>query len=120
MHEQVFEVRADRDGGVVLLSVHGILDALTAPSLNKEIAAELSDRPATLIVDLSHVSFLDSAGMTAIVSGHAAAGSTRFAVVADGPVTARPMGLVDAELLTEVYPTLAAALVAGTGGEGWV
>ena len=120
MHEQGFEVRADRDGGVVLLSVHGILDALTAPSLTKEIFTELSDHPATLIVDLSHVSFLDSAGMTAIVSGHAAAGGTRFAAVADGPVTARPMGLVGADLSRNVYSTLAVALVSGTGGEGWV
>ncbi len=120
MHEQGFAVQADRDGGVIVLAVHGILDALTAPSLTKEIAAELSDHPNTLVVDLSTVSFLDSAGMTAIVSGHATAGSTRFAVVADGPVTARPMSLVDADLSMEVYPTLAAALVAGTGGEGWV
>ena len=120
MRERGFEVRADRDGGVVVLSVHGILDALTAPSLTKEIAAELSDHPTTLIVDLSDVSFLDSAGMAAIVGGHAIAGSTRFAVVADGPVTARPMSLVDADLLIDVYPTLVAALVSGTGGEGWL
>ena len=120
MSEQGFEVHVARDGEVVVLSAHGVLDSLTATWLTKEISAELSDHPTTLIVDLSGVTSLDSVGIGAVVGGHAAAGGTRFAVVADGPITARHLSLAGAELLMDVHPTLAAALVYGGGGEGWL
>lgn len=121
MRELGFDVQADSDDGVVVLSVRGVLDALTAPQLTKEIAAELADHPTTLIVDLTDVTFLASAGVSAILHGHVAAGSTRFAVVADGPITAGPMSLAGVDvLLMDIYPSLAAALVSGTGGEGWL
>jgi anti-anti-sigma regulatory factor len=48
-----------------------------------------------LIVDLSEVDFLASAGMSVFIAGnHAANGARPFGVVADGPCTARPMKLM--------------------------
>lgn len=120
VRDQRFEVQATKDGGVVVLSVRGALDAQTAPELAEEITAELSNDPTALIVDLSRVDALDSAGMGAVLRGHATAGDTRFAVVAEDPIIAQPMTVESKDLSLNVYPTLVAALVADTGGEGWL
>jgi anti-sigma B factor antagonist len=107
-----FELQAGRgdEEGVVVLSVSGDVDAITAPRLTEEISAQLAANPMTLIVDLSGVDFLASAGMAALARASETAGRTRFAVVADGPVTGRPLRLVGMDLVFKVYPTLGAAL----------
>jgi anti-anti-sigma factor len=107
-----FEVRASRGDydGVVVLAVLGDLDAVTSPELTEEISKELAGNPTALIVDLSEVDFLASAGMAALAAAQAMSGSTRFGVVAAGPATGRPLRLVGMDLMFKVYPTLDAAL----------
>lgn len=61
-----FEVEKSQAGGAVVLTVSGEVDMLTAPELAKALHAV----PAALIVDLSKVEFLASAGMTILVSAH--------------------------------------------------
>jgi anti-sigma B factor antagonist len=105
-----FDIQATSIGETLVLEVFGDLDALTAPQLAEAIMANLADQPAALIVDLSKVDFLGSAGMTALIGGHEAAGSAqRFGVVADGP-TGRHMKIVGLDGILSTYPTLAAAL----------
>lgn len=98
-------------GRVVVVSVSGVVDMLTAPSLQDAISAALEKKPAALVVSLSEVEFLASAGMGVLVAGHdLAAPEIGFAVVADGPVTSRPLKLVGIADIISLYPTLDAAL----------
>jgi anti-anti-sigma factor len=95
---------------VVVLAVRGDVDALSAPRLIEAIGTELEAAADALIVDLTDVDFLASAGMTVLLEGHQAAGAKAFAVVADGPSTSRPLKLMGLDQELRLYPTLAAAL----------
>lgn len=98
-------------GGAVLLQVSGVVDMVTAPHLRVRVDELLRVAPDALIVDLTDVEFLASAGMEVLL--HAAVAvrpGTALAVVADGPVTGRPMRLVGLDEILDVYPTRSAAL----------
>jgi anti-sigma B factor antagonist len=98
-------------GRVAVLSVSGVVDMLTAPSLQDAISAAVDKKPAALVVNLSEVEFLASAGMGVLVAGHdLAVPEIKFAVVADGPVTSRPLKLVGIADIVSLYPTLDVAL----------
>jgi anti-sigma B factor antagonist len=75
-------------GRVVVLGVSGVVDMLTAPALEDAISTALGKTPGALVINLSDVEFLASAGMGVLVAAHdQAAPEVGFAVVADGPVT---------------------------------
>ena len=57
-------VRSER--GVVIAAVAGEIDISTVPQLREHLF-ELADHGATLIVDLNRVTFIDSAGLGALV-----------------------------------------------------
>lgn len=98
-------------GQVAVVSAAGTVDMLTAPKLEEGIAAALNKTPAALVVDLTDVEFLASAGMSVLIAAQQRAGSdVAFAVVADGPVTGRPLKLVGIVDIVDVYPTLDEAL----------
>jgi anti-sigma B factor antagonist len=106
-----FEVRETWLDRIAVLSVRHEVDMLTAPQLTEAIHDAFSRTPAALIVDLSGVQFLASAGMTVLVAAREEAGqSTRFAVVADGPATSRPMKVLGLDNFLALYPTLDGAL----------
>jgi anti-sigma B factor antagonist len=110
-----FDVKTSRVGGVAVLSVRGDIDALTAPSLTDAIAAAQAEQPSAVIVDLSDVEFLASAGMTALVTAHQQiTPSAQFLVVADGPGTSRPIKLMGVDGLLALYSTLDVAISACT------
>jgi anti-anti-sigma factor len=95
----------------VVLSVSGDLDMLTADSLAEAVDRVLTQHPASLVIDLSDVNFLASHGMNVLLSAHFRAGSdTSVVVVADGPLTARPLTLVGITDIIAICPTLDGAL----------
>ncbi|PXX59197.1 anti-anti-sigma factor [Nocardia tenerifensis] len=101
---------ASRDGATVL-TVSGEVDLATAPALESSIEAILDGKPAALIIDLSAVSFLASAGMAVLVATHQRAGeSTAIAVVADGPATSRQLRMTNLDQVFAVHSTLEEAL----------
>ncbi|RFZ09055.1 STAS domain-containing protein [Mycobacterium marinum] len=107
----VFGIEKSRVGEAVVVTVSGELDMLTAPRLAEMLRTSLIEAPATLIVDLSKVDFLASAGMTVLVSAKAqAVAPTRFAVVADGPATSRPIRLMGIDAMLPLYDALDDAL----------
>jgi anti-sigma B factor antagonist len=55
-------------GDVTVFSLKGNLDALTAPSLKKEIEALMAARRINVVFDLSGLDLIDSSGVGAIVS----------------------------------------------------
>ncbi len=54
---------------VVRLVVDGRLDAETAPALRDAITAHIEHGVVNLVVDMTSISFVDSAGLAALVSG---------------------------------------------------
>ncbi len=100
-------IAADRQGGLVVLAVRGSIDVLTVPRLTDAVREAMSGVPAGLIIDITAVDFLSSAGMAALVTAHENIAPTgRFAVVADGPATARPMRLVGLDETIVIYSTV--------------
>lgn len=98
-------------GRTVVLTVSGAVDMLTAPMLADAIDAAARERPAALIVDLSPVDFLASAGMSELITAQDdLAPAVRFGVVADGPVTSRPLRIVGVDRLVPLHRTLDDAL----------
>jgi len=106
-----FDVQRSWVGNVIVLTVRGDLDALSAPHLAAAINRGLSGESTAVVVDLSELEFLAASGMSVLLTGHTAAGSSkRFAVVADGPATSRPMTLLGLDRLLDLFPALDAAL----------
>ena len=85
---------------------------LTAPQLRDAVQAVLGKNPAGLIVDLTDVDFLGSAGMQVLMEAHNQTNGvdTRFAVVADGAATSRPLKITGIADLIELFSTLDVAL----------
>lgn len=106
---QNFEVQLKWIDRVVVLATRGDVDMVTAPSLEEAIGTVATKEPEAIIVDLSGVDFLASAGMSALVTAHNQL-SRRLAVVADGPGTSRPLKLVGLDAVLRLYPSVDDAL----------
>lgn len=97
---------------VAVVTASGDLDMLTAPQLRDAVSAALSKNPTGLIVDLSPVEFLGSAGMQVLMETHNQTDGTetRFVVVAEGPATSRPLKITGIADLITLFSSLDAAL----------
>ncbi|MGV9799079.1 STAS domain-containing protein [Mycobacterium sp. NPDC003449] len=108
-------VEERRIGEVSVVSVAGTLDMLTAPQLEAAIGAAAKSSPQAVVADLTAVEFLASAGMGVLVAAHGElTPAVRFAVVADGPATSRPLKLVGITDVVDLFATLDEALTAVT------
>ncbi|MEV5718243.1 STAS domain-containing protein [Amycolatopsis mediterranei] len=97
--------------GAVVLRVDGALDLALAPKLRRlaERAARL--RPPLLVIDLTGVTFLASAGMAELVRAHRGpTASAPLRVVATGRITLRPLELTRLVDELAIYPSLPEAL----------
>lgn len=103
-------------GSATVLSVTGTIDMVTSPQLEAALAATIAKTPRAIVVDLSAVDFLASTGMGVLVAAHdGLPAGTRFAVVADGPATSRPLDVIGFAGILGVRPTLDDALGAVGG-----
>jgi anti-sigma B factor antagonist len=99
------------DGGTKVVSASGAIDALTAPAVRDAINSVLEGGPQALVIDLTRVDFLGSVGLEILVTTRqAVAETTPVIVVADGPITRRPIELTGVDEFLPLYPTLSAAL----------
>lgn len=97
--------------GVVVVSAAGAVDMLTAPQLQQVITAALDRKPSGLVVDFTAVDFLGSAGMQVLMTTRKQLdGAVRFAVVADGPATSRPLKITGIADYVDLFSTLDVAL----------
>lgn len=78
--------------GVTVVSVSGEVDMLTAPRLRADVLRHI-ETGGTLVLDLSGVSFLGSAGLAVLVeaSQHGKRRGTAFRVVAVERAVTRPL-----------------------------
>ncbi|WNG86448.1 STAS domain-containing protein [Mycobacterium sp. ITM-2016-00317] len=97
--------------GVVVVVATGAVDMLTAPQLQEVVTAALARRPDGLIIDLTAVDFLGSAGMQVLmITRKELDGAIKFAVVADGPATSRPLKITGVADYIDLFSTLDVAL----------
>lgn len=64
-----FEVRSVPTGGFLVLAIHGELDLVTAPELERAVETALAGTPALLALDLTSTTFLDSSGARQVARG---------------------------------------------------
>ncbi|MEV8503463.1 STAS domain-containing protein [Actinoplanes sp. NPDC051475] len=85
MGEAVMTTRRQADGAIVV-DVRGTLDAATVDALRAALVGTLhAERPATMIVDLTFVTFMDSQGVGALVTGYNTARETGTRFVLRNP-----------------------------------
>ena len=68
------------EDGAVTVTATGEVDALTAPTIRVVLDSQLQRRPPELVLDLSGIRFLGSAGLTVLVDAHRAAGDRDVAL----------------------------------------
>ncbi|MCX8562797.1 STAS domain-containing protein [Mycolicibacterium mucogenicum] len=108
-------VEQSQIGAVSVVTVSGTVDMLTAPQLESALSPAAVGTAQAVVVDLSAVDFLASAGMGVLVAAHAdLAPAIRLVIVADGPTTSRPLKLVGIADLIELFATRDEALAAVT------
>ncbi|GAA4535001.1 STAS domain-containing protein [Mycobacterium paraffinicum] len=118
MRSEEFWVSRRDAGDAVVLQVSGVVDIITAPSLATHIDIALADTPAVLVIDLTEVDFLSSAGITVLVEVHRLTENspTSLRVAADGSATSRPLRIVGLDEFIDLYPTVDEALAAAPPG----
>lgn len=107
------DVTVGQLGPVTVVTARGEVDLATASLLENSLDEALAHRPASLVVDLSDVSFLAAVGMNVLLTARRRGGSaTSMVAVADGPYTRRPMEVVGLSGPVPIYTELTAALEA--------
>jgi anti-sigma B factor antagonist len=113
-----FRIRTARvDGDAFLVSVVGELDLHTTPQLRAALAG-LDGREATrLVVDLTDVTFLDSAALKALIAEARArrAAGRELVLVCDNRSTLRVLEVTGVRALFRIEPTLRDAVAAVSG-----
>lgn len=117
--EQLMTVRTEDRDDMLLLTVEGDIDGLTAPRLSSAVAGAFRAlRGRTLVLDLTHVRFLGSIGLRMLKD------SAREAVHHDGlqplrivvdhtrPVI-RPIEITGLDQILALYHTVEDAIAAG-------
>jgi anti-sigma B factor antagonist len=99
-------------GARAVLAVEGRLNATTAPEARARIQELVGQGRAEIVVDLSQVGFLDSSGLSALVSGLKAArergGTLKLAGLSEQ--VGRIFKLTMLDRVFELYPSVEAAL----------
>lgn len=99
-------------GGATLVRVTGDLDHLTAPAFEAVALPAARQCSGRLVIDLSQVGFLASAGIAVVLAAGVAAPG-RVHVVAGSGFTRRPLEITGAEEVVHLWTTRDEAL-----GEG--
>ncbi|WP_304117524.1 STAS domain-containing protein [Mycolicibacterium bacteremicum] len=94
----------------VVVSCAGPVDMVTAPDLQHVISAALKKQPTAMIIDLTDTELLASYGMSVLLETHERLlPDVPLVVVADGPITRRPLELVGLASVLTIRPDLGAA-----------
>jgi anti-anti-sigma factor len=83
---EILDVRTEDRNGLVHVALVGELDLSTVAKVQEELRRVEASSPATLVVDLSKLTFLDSTGLRCIVTAdERARGDGRRIVIVRGP-----------------------------------
>jgi anti-sigma B factor antagonist len=100
------------NGRTAVVAAPGEIDLTVAGGFRDALLATLNSGALGLIVDLTSTSFIDSAGVTALVraSRRAAASEATMRLAVTGAPVMRVLSLVGIDRLIEVHPSVAAAV----------
>jgi anti-anti-sigma factor len=111
-------VDVDTRGSAVVVSVRGELDLATVPVLRERLDTldQVAAAPSPLVVDLSAVTFIGSAGLALLVDLHnkCTERNIPLAVVATGSVVPRAIQVTALDQVFAMHGTVDEA-IAGTG-----
>ena len=111
------EVRNQTLGGCLIVRVAGELDVATAPLLREHIIGQLGLGQTKMVIDMSRVPFVDSAGLSALIVAHheatARGGSIRLACAPRSVL--RVFEITRMDRLFELYDDVCDALEAAMG-----
>ena len=95
----------------LVVEVTGELDACTAPQLQDTLQAVVRERCPVLVVDLTGVKFMGSAGLGLLADTHEhATPHTTLRIVAPGRATLRPLQITGLDTVLHLYPSQPEAL----------
>jgi anti-anti-sigma factor len=108
------EIGERREGDILILLPTGRIDNDTSPAFQARLLASLTSQRAAVLVDLTRVEYISSAGLRALMMGsrQAKAVNGRLAVAELGPVVKEIFEISRFSLVVLVYDTLADALAA--------
>jgi anti-sigma B factor antagonist len=100
------------NGDWMVLTVAGEVDLNTAPQLKERINGLIAQGHANLVVDLEGVEFMDSTGLSALVSGlmRTSESGGGMAVVCTRPQVLRLLTLTGLDQVLKVYGSVAEAV----------
>lgn len=109
------EISTSIHEGWQVVSLHGDLDARTAPDVDAAVTtslAETTPASAGVILDLRECPFVDSTGVTSLVMAHkhAREAGTIFAVVTAQPRVLRVLELTGLDVVIPLYESLDSAI----------
>ena len=96
--------------GIVVLSISGQIDVTTESTFETVTETVLAEEPTGMIIDLSAVDFLGSAGLRVLAVTQERL--ALFAVVANSPVIIKPIQLTGFDQILRLSPTVEGALAA--------
>jgi anti-sigma B factor antagonist len=97
----------------LVLVLDGDVDLHTAPTVREALDSALARRPRRLVVDLSAVRFLNSAGLLVLLDGHRSAPAhTDVRLVATTRATWRPLQITRVHEHLVIHASRAAAVAA--------
>ncbi|MCE6995462.1 STAS domain-containing protein [Saccharothrix sp. S26] len=104
----------DVDGGIPLVRVSGSLDAAAQRPVAAELDTVFDTRPGAIVLDLSDVDFMGSAGIALLINTRhrAARLGIPFAVVAGNHRVLRPLRMSQVDTVLPLHPTVPAAVAA--------
>jgi anti-anti-sigma factor len=99
-------------GQTAVVASTGEIDLTNAEWLRDALLSALNAGASCLVVDLTATTFIDSAGVTALVraSRRASASDAVLRLAVTAPAVLRVLNLVGIDQLISVYPSVAAAL----------
>lgn len=103
-------------GDTVVLTVSGAIDLLTSDEFEEQLKSVLSPPYTVVVLDLSGVTFLSSAGLSVLLSGAESAKSSNisFRLVTNERVVLRPLEITGVSEAVSVYDSVDAALMTST------
>lgn len=112
--EQYFQTRQERRRGKVVVRASGELDAETVDQLSERLTAAENGitKPSPVVLDLSDITYLSSAGVAALVihTRRLAEHGGKLRIVAAQPAVLRPITLTGADNALDIVPTVEQAV----------
>ena len=108
----LLRLSVENRNGHVLVRAVGELDMSSAPSLTTAAEDAFADGYRLLLLDLSGISFMDSTGLSALLTVHrdAVARDAHAAIIAPSQTALRVLEMLGVEQVLNIYPTLDAAV----------